>query len=37
MSGFGNVNKPTLELSKTTGADWFSCAGRITVDAREKD
>jgi hypothetical protein len=29
-------NKPALELSKTSGAD-IRGAGRITVDAREKD
>jgi hypothetical protein len=36
MSGFEVFNKPTLELSKRPALIVF-CAGRITVDAREKD
>ena len=35
-SGFGVCNKPALELSKRPALIVF-CAGRITVDAREKD
>jgi len=35
-SGFGVLNKPALELSKRPALIDL-CAGRITVDAREKD
>ena len=35
MRAASELKEPALELSKRPGSD--TCAGRITVDAREKD